>query len=46
MKTKIGLMCEKCLIINYTTNKSTDERLIVKKFCKRCNEHTIHKEAK
>lgn len=46
MKNKIGLMCEECLTINYTTNKSVNVRLVTKKFCKKCNKHTVHKEAK
>ena len=47
MKKKIQLVCSECLISNYSTNKSTEgQRLFVKKFCKRCNKHTMHKENK
>lgn len=49
MRTKIILMCSECLSRNYTTykNQSTNQkRLEVKKFCKSCNKHTIHKETK
>lgn len=42
------LACEECNSRNYTTVKSNDdtERLEMKKFCKTCNAHSIHKETK
>ncbi len=45
---KVGLACEKCGARDYTTMKKEDVtvRLELKKFCRRCNAHTIHKEAK
>ena len=46
---KVILTCTICLSRNYTTsrNKKTQtERLQLNKFCKNCNEHTIHKETK
>ncbi len=46
---KVILVCTVCLSRNYTTsrNKKTNlERLELKKFCKRCNAHTNHKETK
>ncbi|MDE6655740.1 MAG: 50S ribosomal protein L33 [Anaeroplasmataceae bacterium] len=49
MRTKVILVCEECLSRNYTTTKNpqkTIERIEVKKFCKTCNKHTIHKETK
>ena len=49
MRVKVILTCEKCLSRNYNTmkNKQTDtERMVIKKFCRRCNEHTEHKETK
>ncbi len=46
MKKKINLVCEICMTSNYSTNKSTTERVVVKKYCKRCKQHTIHKENK
>ena len=49
MRVKVVLVCEECLSRNYTTEKNklnTTDRVIVKKFCKRCNKHTIHKETK
>lgn len=49
MRVKVVLVCEECLSRNYTTEKNklnTTDRVIVKKFCKRCNKHTVHKETK
>ncbi|WP_226038413.1 50S ribosomal protein L33 [Aquibacillus saliphilus] len=48
MSKKIVLACTQCLSRNYTTNKNTvtSERLEVRKFCKRCGVHTLHRETK
>ncbi|WP_027726414.1 50S ribosomal protein L33 [Tuberibacillus calidus] len=49
MRKKVILACEVCQQRNYTTTKNTahsSERLEFKKFCSRCNEHTIHRETK
>ena len=49
MGDKIILTCTECLSRNYTTkkNKKTHtERMELKKFCKKCGKHTIHKETK
>lgn len=49
MREKVILVCEECLSRNYTTEKNklnTTERVIMKKFCKKCNKHTVHKETK
>lgn len=49
MNNKVILTCSVCLSRNYTTHKNKrthSERLEVKKFCKRCNAHTVHKETK
>jgi large subunit ribosomal protein L33 len=46
---KVILTCTECLSRNYTTtrNKKTQtERLEIKKFCKKCGTHTLHKETK
>ena len=51
-KTKrenIILECTECKNRNYNTSKNkanNPERLEVKKFCKYCNKHTIHRETK
>ncbi|ENQ3080735.1 50S ribosomal protein L33 [Bacillus sp. JJ864] len=48
MRKKVVLACEKCNNRNYSTMKDTSsvERLEIKKFCKTCNAHMIHKETK
>ena len=49
MREKVILVCEECLSCNYITEKNklnTTDRVVVKKYCKRCNKHTIHKETK
>ncbi|WP_411810035.1 MULTISPECIES: 50S ribosomal protein L33 [Alkalihalophilus] len=49
MRNKVILACEICHSRNYTTqkNKLTHvNRIEVKKFCKLCNEHTLHRETK
>jgi large subunit ribosomal protein L33 len=49
MNDKVILTCTVCLSRNYTTSrnkKTSTQRLELKKFCKKCNEHTLHKETK
>ncbi len=49
MREKIILVCEECLSRNYTTSKKkavSTTRLEVKKFCPKCNKHTLHKQSK
>lgn len=46
MKKRVQLTCSECFRSNYTTNKSSIERIEVKKFCKTCKAHTLHKENK
>ncbi|MFA8438937.1 50S ribosomal protein L33 [Pueribacillus sp. YX66] len=49
MRTKVILACSNCESRNYSTvkNKQSDaSRLSIKKFCKICNAHTVHKETK
>jgi len=46
---KIGLACSVCGSRNYSKSvgsKIRTERLEVKKYCKYCGEHTLHKETK
>lgn len=45
----IGLICEVCHSQNYVTEKNkieTTESLKLKKYCKTCKKHTLHKETK
>ena len=49
MRDNIQLACGECKRRNYTAsrNKKTNtERLEVKKYCKFCRRHTLHKEVK
>jgi len=42
------MQCQECKEVNYFTSKTkaVEERLELKKFCKNCKKHTVHKEAK
>ena len=45
----IQLQCGECKRRNYSTTKNkkkTTERLEMKKFCRFCHHHTLHKEVK
>jgi len=50
-KSFIKLQCKDCKEINYFTKKSKimeseGKKLELKKFCKWCRKHTVHKEGK
>ncbi|HIV82863.1 MAG TPA: 50S ribosomal protein L33 [Candidatus Salinicoccus merdavium] len=40
---KITLACNECGSRNYQLKNDHKERLVMKKFCKKCNRHTTHK---
>jgi large subunit ribosomal protein L33 len=43
------MQCQACKKINYFTHKSkamAEKKLELKKFCKNCKKHTLHKEIK
>ncbi len=49
MRVKITLACTECKQRNYATkkNKKNDpDRIEMKKYCKFCRKHTLHKETK
>jgi large subunit ribosomal protein L33 len=49
MRDNIQLACGECKRRNYTATrnkKKQAERLQVKKFCKFCRRHTLHREVK
>lgn len=49
MNKKVTLACANCSSRNYTTVKNRSKqstRLEVRKYCKICGEHTIHRETK
>ena len=46
MREKVILVCEECFSRNYITEKNklnTTTRVVVKKYCPKCNKHTIVK---
>ena len=47
-KKKVALACSECGSRNYSIAENVNrvERLEVKKFCKYCNKHTLHRETK
>ncbi|MCD6080641.1 MAG: 50S ribosomal protein L33 [Candidatus Omnitrophica bacterium 4484_49] len=49
MRINITLACKECGSRNYLTSKNkknTSDRLELKKYCKSCRKHTVHKEVK
>lgn len=49
MKIKIGLKCEVCNDINYSTTKNDKtftDKMKIKKYCSRDNKRTLHTEVK
>ncbi|MGP4062969.1 50S ribosomal protein L33 [Halobacillus litoralis] len=49
MRKKIILSCTECLSRNYSSYKNQSnqsERFEVRKFCKKCGSHTLHRETK
>ncbi|MBZ0268201.1 50S ribosomal protein L33 [bacterium] len=49
MRTRVVLECSECGSRNYTTSKDRakqPDRLEQRKFCRRCNAHTLHRETR
>jgi large subunit ribosomal protein L33 len=49
MQTIITLACTECKRRNYSTTKNkrtTTDKLELKKYCRFCRTHTVHKETK
>ncbi|RKQ32362.1 50S ribosomal protein L33 [Oceanobacillus halophilus] len=49
MSQKVTLACAICSSRNYSTNKNVSTkstRLEVRKYCKICGKHTLHRETK
>ncbi|HDJ27729.1 MAG TPA: 50S ribosomal protein L33 [Proteobacteria bacterium] len=49
MRDLITLACGECKQRNYTTTKNkrtTPDKLQIKKYCRFCRTHTLHKETK
>jgi len=49
-RRRVALVCDECGARNYKTTKArkagTEKRLAIKKFCPKCNKHTVHRESK
>ncbi|MGQ9463605.1 MAG: 50S ribosomal protein L33 [Candidatus Fervidibacter sp.] len=51
MRVTVQLECTECRSRNYTTTRKresggTQKRLELRKFCKKCRKHTVHREAR
>ena len=49
VRTKITLACTECKQRNYNTKKNkknSPDRLEMKKYCRFCKKHTVHRETK
>jgi len=48
MRIRIVLKCSECGSRNYYTTKNRDrkQKLQLRKYCPRCNKHTVHVETK
>ncbi|HEY8343517.1 MAG TPA: 50S ribosomal protein L33 [Calditerricola sp.] len=49
MRVIITLECTQCKSRNYTTTKNKrthPDRLELRKYCKRCNSHVLHRETR
>jgi large subunit ribosomal protein L33 len=49
MRTKITMACTECKQRNYDdmkNKKNTPDRLELKKYCRFCKKHTVHRETK
>ena len=45
-RVPITLACSECKARNYKTTKTPDQILALRKFCKQCKKHTLHRETK
>ena len=48
-RVKVTLACEECKRRNYQTNKSkrnNPDRLQLRKYCRWCRRHTVHRETR
>lgn len=49
MRQELIMACSECKSRNYNTSKNknnTTVKLEIKKYCKKCRKHTLHKESK
>jgi large subunit ribosomal protein L33 len=45
-RVPVTLACSECKARNYKTTKTPDQILALRKFCKQCKKHTLHRETK
>ena len=45
-RAPVSLACSECKARNYKTTKTPGQLLELKKFCKQCKKHTVHRETK
>ena len=45
-RVPVSLACTECGSRNYKTTKAPADYVELKKFCKRCKKHTLHRETK
>ena len=45
-RVPVTLACSECKARNYKTTKTPSQLLELKKFCKQCKKHTVHRETK
>jgi large subunit ribosomal protein L33 len=45
-RVAVSLSCTECSARNYKTTKKREAKLELKKFCKACGKHTLHRDSK
>jgi large subunit ribosomal protein L33 len=45
-RAPISLACSECQARNYKTTKLLGQQIELKKYCKKCKHHTLHRESK
>jgi large subunit ribosomal protein L33 len=45
-RESVSLACTECKARNYKTTKAPGDFVELKKFCKQCKKHTLHRETK
>jgi large subunit ribosomal protein L33 len=45
-RVPVSLACTECKARNYRTTKAPGDHVELKKFCKQCKKHTLHRETK
>ena len=45
-RVEVSLACSECKTRNYKTTKRPEQTVELRKFCKTCKKHTLHRETK